>query len=290
MLYMLPEEIFQFFKTYINPVRISSESLTGGGVIAIVDGNPALWGKERYGYVVSSPDMLVDLEYEKIVICNFGSADEIKDRLTNELSIPVDKINLSEQEIIRFLRERFVTDFADVVYREGISGSIAEGGVFKGDFAAHINKCFPDRKLWLFDTFGGFDEKDVDADIKLGFSTGTEGLFLNYPYVNEIVRKMANPQNLIVKKGVFPDSTKQDKELESEEFVFVNLDFDLYEPTIAGLKYFYPKMVHGGIILIHDFFTEFFAGAQQAVREFCSEYEIRYTPIGDGFSVAITKQ
>ena len=40
-----------------------------------------------------------------------------------------------------------------------ILGSVAEVGVYKGDFAKYINYFFPDRKLYLFDTFEGFPDE-----------------------------------------------------------------------------------------------------------------------------------
>jgi hypothetical protein len=239
---------------------------------------------------VLAPDQLKELDFDKVIICNFGSADDIKAKLTGELGIPESKVDMSGQEIIRFLRERFVTDFAKIVYDDNIQGAVAEGGVYKGDFAAHISRCFPDRRIWLFDTFEGFDERDVNADVKQGFSSGTDGVFLKYPFIDKVVNKQANPENTVIKKGFFPETTVGDERLAEEQFVFVNLDFDLYEPILAGLRFFYPKMARGGIILVHDFFHEFFSGAQKAAREFCDERNIRFTPIGDGFSVAITKQ
>ena len=42
----------------------------------------------------------------------------------------------------------------------GLDGSIAEAGVYKGDTAKYINEMFPERKLYLFDTFDSFN-KDV---------------------------------------------------------------------------------------------------------------------------------
>ena len=47
-----------------------------------------------------------------------------------------------------------------------IEGELAELGVFRGYFSKYINASFPDRKLYLFDIFEGFDEKDINADIK----------------------------------------------------------------------------------------------------------------------------
>ena len=47
---------------------------------------------------------------------------------------------------------------ADEIKKNGISGDIAELGVYKGDFAELINLAFPERRLHLFDTFSGFPE------------------------------------------------------------------------------------------------------------------------------------
>src|SRR4051812_35726084 len=40
-------------------------------------------------------------------------------------------------------------------------GSVAELGVYKGKFARFINQYFPQRSLFLFDTFEGFDKNDI---------------------------------------------------------------------------------------------------------------------------------
>jgi O-methyltransferase len=50
------------------------------------------------------------------------------------------------------------------IYSNNVKGNVAELGVFRGDFAKHINVAFPDRKLYLFDTFDGFNEKDILAE------------------------------------------------------------------------------------------------------------------------------
>jgi O-methyltransferase len=50
------------------------------------------------------------------------------------------------------------------IYANNIKGNVAELGVFRGDFAKFINMSFPDRKLYLFDTFEGFDKKDIEVE------------------------------------------------------------------------------------------------------------------------------
>ena len=72
-----------------------------------------------------------------------------------------------------------------------------------------------------------------------------------------------------------------------EKFCFVNLDFDLHMPTLAGLEYFSTRMVKGSVILIHDYFAAGFKGIKAAVADFSVKSGTQYLPIGDGLSVAI---
>jgi O-methyltransferase len=46
----------------------------------------------------------------------------------------------------------------------------------------------------------------------------------------------------------------------------VHLDVDLYASTRAGLEFFYPRMIPGGIIITHDYST--LPGVAQAFSEF----------------------
>ena len=53
------------------------------------------------------------------------------------------------------------------------------------------------------------------------------------------------------------------------QYCFVNLDMDLYQPTYEGLKFFYPRMKKGGVILVHDYFSGFYLpGVKNAVYDY----------------------
>ena len=56
---------------------------------------------------------------------------------------------------------------------------------------------------------------------------------------------------------------KKNKKL---KFSFINLDLDLYEPSLLVLEKFYPKLSKNGIIVL-DNFKQFY-GETKAVREF----------------------
>lgn len=98
---------------------------------------------------------------------------------------------------------------------------------------------------------------------------------------------MMYPEQCIIKKGYFPQSAE---EIE-EQFCYVNLDMDLYKPTLEGLYFFYPRMTQGGIITIHDYFTKGYEGIKVALHKFLEEMgeKIVPFPIGDHVSIAIQK-
>lgn len=52
------------------------------------------------------------------------------------------------------------------IKKRKLQGAVAEVGVFQGEFAQYINVAFPDSKLYLFDTFDGFDANGTLAIMK----------------------------------------------------------------------------------------------------------------------------
>ncbi|MED1794892.1 TylF/MycF/NovP-related O-methyltransferase [Brevibacillus nitrificans] len=172
---------------------------------------------------------------------------------------------------------------AQEIYDLNIIGSIAELGVFRGDFAKILNEVFYDRKLFLFDTFEGFNEQDVAIESKENYSASSISDFSN-TNVDLVLSKMKYPQNCIVKKGYFPNTAE---DLYDEQFAFVSIDTDLFNPIYSGLNFFYPRMVKGGYIFIHDYNNSRFKGAKEAVRKFCDENSVSYFPLSDFSGTAV---
>jgi O-methyltransferase len=133
---------------------------------------------------------------------------------------------------------------AHEIREKNIPGCVAELGVYKGNFSKHINASFPDRKLFLFDTFEGFPEQDRQKDMEKGFSFQKKG-HLSGTSVELVLDKMKYPENCIVKKGYFPETANNI----DENFVFVSIDTDLFEPIYNGLCYFIQDCSQEGIFL-----------------------------------------
>lgn len=175
---------------------------------------------------------------------------------------------------------------ANEIHEKKISGSVAELGVYEGTFASKINELFPDKKIFLFDTFEGFDEKDLAIDYNKGFGGGGQEIDFSNTSISEVAKKMKHPEKCVFKKGYFPETAK---DLE-EEFCFVSIDTDLFNPIYEGLKYFYPRLNKGGYIFVHDYNNKFFTGAKEAVKKYCKENELNYFPLSDvGGTVVLIK-
>ena len=151
------------------------------------------------------------------------------------------------------------------VLNDGVEGEFAELGVYKGNTAAllaHYAKEYS-KKVFLFDTFSGFNEKDAIAKdskstLKLFEDTSISGVI-------ETLGQLASCCKII--EGYFPNSLTKECDV---KYSVVSLDCDLYLPMKAGLDYFWPRLSQGGIILIHDYSGECWPGIKLAVDEFCA--------------------
>ena len=66
--------------------------------------------------------------------------------------------------------------------------------------------------------------------------------------------------------------------LPNRGWAFVHLDLTLYEPTLAALEYFYPRLNQGGVIICDG--SIFCPGIETAWEEFCARHGIAYVMLG----------
>lgn len=136
-----------------------------------------------------------------------------------------------------------------------IKGDFAEVGVYRGGSAVIISEVKKGKKFHLFDTFEGLPDNE-----KIDSLVGDNSMVSN---LDEVKSKLKRYKNVYFYKGLFP---KTGNKIKKDKFAFVHLDVDLYRSTINSLKFFYPKMSKGGIILSHDY--PFMPGVKRAFDEF----------------------
>lgn len=186
-----------------------------------------------------------------------------------------------DKNYMDYIRIASLELIAEEINAKNLTGNVAELGVYKGKFARYINQYFPNRKLFLFDTFEGFNVKDSKSELENKFSDATQD-FSNTS-VNEVLSRMPFPEQCVIKKGYFPQTANG----LDEHFVFVSLDADLYDPIYSGLNFFYPRLVKGGFIFIHDFNNDQYKGAKAAVEKFSEENSLTIFPLPDAAGTAI---
>lgn len=169
---------------------------------------------------------------------------------------------------------------SSIVNNRNIQGDVAEAGVWTGDFAAAINLVFPDRRLYLYDTFSGFCEEDIEIEINNGFTSedyfepgkGYAEVFRSETeekFIEIVMKKMKYPNNVVIRKGNFPDTADGE---DNTTFALVSLDMDVYRPMRDGLDFFWERLSPGGYIFIHDYNYTGHFGVRKAVEEFEAKY------------------
>lgn len=244
-------------------------------VIAFVDNNVQKHGSTLLSRPVISPAQINDYSYDYAIIANIYG-NQVRKQLVEELGVPEAKIIDYYHNDMFDSRVATLRQVADEIYFNNIEGCVAELGVFQGEFAKYINQSFYDRDFYLFDTFEGFDERDIMNEQAKDFSDAQVGEFKDTS-IDTVLNKMVSRERCFIRKGYFPQTAAN---LE-EKFVFVSIDVDLYSPILEGLRYFYPRMQEGGYIFVHDYNSSRFSGVKSAIRDFSKEYNIKYVPISD---------
>jgi O-methyltransferase len=151
---------------------------------------------------------------------------------------------------------------AERLKTERVHGAFAELGVYQGHSARILHCMDPDRRFHLFDTFRGFPAQDLAIE-QGEAATYTTANFADTD-IPRVLREIAGNSNVIIHPGYFPHTAQ---EADQERFALVNMDADLYQPTHAGLHFFYPRLNPGGVILIHDYNYKW-EGVRRAVDDF----------------------
>ena len=166
----------------------------------------------------------------------------------------------------------------------GVPGAVAELGCYRGDTSWQLSALMPERKLYLFDTFSGFDPRDLAEEAKIEGSSARPGRFADAK-ADELPLRLPNAENAIIKKGWFPQTAL---DIEEERFALAWLDASLYAPTLSALKFFFPRMSQGGMIVLCGLADPNYPGVSKAIEDFEAQYgTLLLLPMGDLSGTAV---
>jgi len=170
-----------------------------------------------------------------------------------------------DDRLTKVTLERFKTIIRHTEYIQAIDGDIIECGVWKGGMGIFLRKIFPNKKLWLADSFSGFQDP---TKAKYSFSKETHKLGgMTVPYADVIQTFETNGVDIndINFLVGYVDDTLSNADIQS--LSLLRIDVDAYSATKEVLDHLYDKVVTGGYIIfddtclvetrhaIHDFFT-----------------------------------
>ena len=172
-------------------------------------------------------------------------------------------------------RAHIVTWAANQALRNEIEGDFVECGVWYGVLSKTICEYlnmenFGDRRFYLVDTFGetqgshSYYKNDIYNDVKDRFSI--------YPQI-QIIR------------GLVPECLPK---ITSSKIAYLAIDMNSSEPELETLKYFYKKLVKGGIIYFDDYGWSY-PELRKVVDEFFSDKPetLLHFPSGNSIVVKI---
>jgi hypothetical protein len=170
----------------------------------------------------------------------------------------------------------------DQIRKDGLEGDLAELGVYRGQTAGLIARMARrlGRTAFLLDTFEGFDQSDlggIDADKEIQFTDTSL----------EAVKAAVGEDSVKFVKGHFPGTAT---EIPETSFCLAHIDCDLYAPILSSLEYFYPRLVPGGFLIIHDYSSLAWDGAERAVDTFFADKPEAIIPLTDGAGSVVIRR
>ena len=176
-----------------------------------------------------------------------------------------------------------------------LPGARAECGAYRGATALLLAHAWRSRKpdfkgegLYLIDSFVGTSasgEHDLIAVRGTGGEPRREAFF-------PVAKADISPDLVRGFFGEFPAVRicagwipQVFATLPECDWAFVHLDVTLYEPTLAALEYFYPRLNAGGVIICDG--SIFCPGAKKAWDEFCAKRGLPFIVLGNRESILI---
>lgn len=136
-------------------------------------------------------------------------------------------------------------------HASNLEGDFVECGVHTGIYARaiidYINFQKTKKKFYLLDTFKGLDSKystakEMTRNQKMGYEERGD--------IYKEVAKTFKNFNVDIIQGPVPETLSKVK---AKKISFLSIDMNSVKPESESLKYFWPKLVKGGIIVLDDY-------------------------------------
>lgn len=172
-----------------------------------------------------------------------------------------------------------------------LDGCVAECGCYRG-MSSHLmlstlkrhDPEFDGRGYHVFDSFRGLSAPTEEDNVSDTFPSAESIKHMSRPgafraSLAEVKQALAEFPFVEYHPGWIPLSFSG---LPERKYRFVHLDVDLYDPTLAALDYFHPRMTRGGVMVSDDYT---WPGARRAIEEYCRRDGAGYSVTEHGQAV-----
>jgi O-methyltransferase len=170
-----------------------------------------------------------------------------------------------------------------VLVTDHLEGHIIECGTYKGGstiLIAHVlDMIKSEKRIYACDTFEGHPYDDIDSAVD--YHRAGRGRDTNVSYVRAKFQKFGGSDRITIVKGKFEDTLLGETGDKTLSLAF--LDCDLYDSAKFCYSFLYPRIVHGGCIVVHDYIEqnkERIFGISLATDEFLHEKGLAIKRVG----------
>jgi hypothetical protein len=141
------------------------------------------------------------------------------------------------------------------------------------DFAQHR-----DRHFYLFDTFDGLAPQWIGPEDKAAHWNEYEDVY------EDVARAFQNYPNVTLVRGAVPATLPG---AGVEKVAYLSIDMNCAAPEIEALRFFWPKMVVGGLVLLDDYGWAGHEAQKRGADEFADSVGARILclPTGQGLLI-----
>jgi hypothetical protein len=216
--------------------------------------------------------------------------------ISKKIDFPVDFEALNKNIISKVLpytmtsAERLNAAIEAVKYivQNNIEGDIVECGVWMGGSSMAMMECLlsqkiSDRKFYMYDTYEGMTEPDENDKAYTGISanemikksdktrSSSDWCKASLDIVKQNVSSTLYPfENICFVKGKVEDTIPENI---PDKIAILRLDTDWYHSTLHEMKYLFPRLVKGGVLIIDDY--GHWEGARKAIDEFIGQNQLK---------------
>lgn len=156
---------------------------------------------------------------------------------------------LTDPKVLREIQHR--DDLPDFLNRHGLTGQAAELGTYLGEFAATIMNAWAGRQLNLIDPYRHFDFDEYLDGSAVDHQTGQPVDFDSIAWQASLRLNPYPASHFIRKTSAEAVAKFSDASL---DFVYIDANHSYLHAT-EDLSLWWPKVIPGGIVGLHDCYT-----------------------------------